>query len=91
MDSTVVRKALRKIGCTITEGGKHRKVRYEVDGVWIGNTTLPRKPKTDVNRNWLSQIRRATHIASDEDLKALGRCHRSAEEHVEHLKSLGVI
>jgi len=86
MDSKIVEKALQKIGCEITPGAKHRKCRLLIDGVWVGQTTLPQRPKRDINDNWVSQVRTAMRIQSNQELHALGSCNRSREEYLSGLE-----
>ena len=81
MDSNTVEKALRKLGCTMSHGSRHRRCKLVVDGVLIGLTTLPKKPKRDIDRNWLAQIRQAVCLESDEELLDYGRCRRTRAQH----------
>jgi hypothetical protein len=81
MDSTTIEKALGKLGCEITPGSRHRKCKLVIDGVLIGLTTLPQKPKRVISRNWIAQIKRAVCIESDDELLDYGRCRRTQAQH----------
>ncbi len=89
MDSNTVEKALRKLGCDIRPGSRHKKCKLVIDGVLIGLTTLPKKPKRDINRNWLSQIKQAMCIDTDDELLDYARSRRTRTHHRQKPSVLG--
>lgn len=89
MDATIALKALCKVGAVATNGKKHRKFRLVIDGVFIGGTTLPHHIGKEISGDHANQLSTAIGADSATELRALGACHRSREEHIEKIRAAG--
>jgi hypothetical protein len=82
---------LTKIGATIEEGSRHKKVRLDVDGKKVLRTILSRGSKEIPTGTAKSIFRELGLARSVEKCIALRNCPMQREEYIAYLRSEGVL